>query len=54
MSDPVELAVVHLTYTERPPEKPPWPMTETYEQVWKFIDQTLRDAADYEAGLGSG
>lgn len=50
MSHPVELAVVHLTYTQGLAEKSPWPMAETYDEVWKFVDQTHRDAADYDAG----
>lgn len=47
---PVQLAVVHLTFTAMSPERPPWPTTETYDQVWKFVDRTHRDAAEYEAG----
>jgi hypothetical protein len=50
VSRPAQLAIVHLTYTSSPPEQPPWPTSETYEQVWAFVDKTLRDAADYEAG----
>jgi hypothetical protein len=50
LDGPVQLAVVHLTFTAMPPERPPWPTTETYDQVWKFVDRTHRDAAEYEAG----
>jgi hypothetical protein len=50
VSRPVELAVVHLTYTKQPPDRPPWPRAETYDQVWKFVDRTHRDAAEHEAG----
>jgi hypothetical protein len=47
LSRPVELAVVHLTYTKHPPDQPPWPRTEICDQVWRFVDRTLRDAAEY-------
>ena len=50
MSHPVQLALVHLTYTASPPEQPPWPKCDLYEHVWQFVDRTHEDAAEYEAG----
>jgi hypothetical protein len=50
MSHPVQLAVVHLTYTVSPPDRLPWPSAELYEHVWQFVDRTHKDAAEYEAG----
>lgn len=50
MSSPVQLAVVHLTYTSSVPERPPLPTTTTYDRVWEFVDRTHQDAAEYEAG----
>jgi hypothetical protein len=47
MSAPVQLAVVHLTYTPTPPEHPPLPATVPYDRVWEFVDRTHREA---EAG----
>jgi hypothetical protein len=50
MSHPVQLALVHLTYSNSPPDQPPWPTTELYEHVSQFVDRTHKDAAEYEAG----
>jgi hypothetical protein len=49
LSNPIQLAVVHLTFVTKPGH-PNWPRTELYDHVWKFVDRTHLDAAAYGAG----
>ena len=36
------VAVVHLTWTRNPPEKPPWPATEIYPDLESWAEQRMR------------
>ncbi len=36
------VAVVHLTWTHSPPERPPWPATEVYASFEEFTEQRMR------------
>jgi hypothetical protein len=36
------VAVVHLTWTQSPPERPPWPATEVYTSFEEFTARRMR------------
>jgi hypothetical protein len=36
------VAVVHLTWTRSPPERPPWPATEVYASADVFAEERMR------------
>jgi hypothetical protein len=42
------VAVVHLTWTQSPPERPPWPVTTLFPSLenWAAVDM-LSDAAEF-------
>ena len=43
------VAVVHLTWTQSPPEHPPWPATEVYASLGAFAEERMRaDHEEYE------
>jgi hypothetical protein len=44
------LAVVHLTWTQNPPERPPWPATELYSDLQKWVEEGMQ--ADHEEYRG--
>ena len=44
------VAVVHLTWTQSPPEQPPWPYSEVYASLEQFGEQRMRpDHEDFIA-----
>jgi len=44
------VAVVHLTWTRSPPERPPWPGTAIYASFGEFAAECMR--RDHEEGRG--
>ncbi len=44
------VAVVHLTWTKSPPERPPWPATALFASVDEFAAERMR--LDHEEGRG--
>jgi hypothetical protein len=42
LRDPPQFAVVHLTYTKAPPDKPPWPETEMFDDMKGFVERRMR------------
>jgi hypothetical protein len=36
------VAVVHLTWTQSPPERPPWPSTELFDSFEAWAEQYMR------------
>ena len=36
------VAVVHLTWTQSPPDRPPWPIAEVYASFEEFTEQRMR------------
>lgn len=45
--DSGRVAMVHLTWTNRPPERPPWPATFIFPSLGTWIEQGMR--ADHDA-----
>jgi len=37
---------VHLTYTRLPPDRPPWPQTEIFEDPASFVERRMK--SDHE------
>ena len=48
--DSGRVVVVHLTWTQFPPESPPWPVTEIYATAEAFAEQRM--LPDHEAFAG--
>jgi len=44
------VAVVHLTWTRSPPERPPWPGTAIFAGLDEFAEECMRP--DHEEGRG--
>ena len=44
--DPRQFAVVHLTYIKTPPDRPPWPETEMFEDMAGFVERRMK--ADHD------
>jgi hypothetical protein len=40
------VAVVHLTWTQSPPERPPWPAIELFASVEEFAEKRMRSDHD--------
>ena len=36
------VAVVHLTWTQSPPDRPPWPVAEVYSGFDEFVEQRMK------------
>jgi hypothetical protein len=50
LRDPTRFAVVHLTYTTAPPDTPPWPETEVFEDMESFVQRRMKaDHDDFTA-----
>jgi hypothetical protein len=49
ITQPDELAIVHLTFAGNP-EHPPAPRTMIFDAVWRFVDRAIADAKAYAAG----
>ena len=46
LRDPLQFAVVHLTYIKTPPDSPPCPDTEMFESMGDFIERRMK--ADHD------
>lgn len=46
VDSPPRLAVVHLTWTGRPPEHPPWPSTSVLLTLDDFVTEVMRPSHD--------
>jgi hypothetical protein len=50
VSEPEQLAIVHLSYASHP-DRPPWPSTTVFENIPEFIEKAMKpDHADYGTG----
>jgi hypothetical protein len=47
LRNPSQFAVVHLTYVKTPPDRPPWPDTEIFEDFGSFVAQMKEDHDDF-------
>ena len=43
----LQLTVVHLTYTRTPPDRPPYPDTEMFESMARFVERMKSDHEDF-------
>jgi hypothetical protein len=46
LSGPPQFGVAHLTHVKTPPDKPPWPQTEIFEDMSGFVEGRMK--ADHD------